>query len=154
MKEDQQALSNVKATPFGPTVVLPNSTDIQATHSGQLPFHPSLSDKAKRAHVLDGITNSSLVSLGQLCDDDCIAILDKQKLEVFKNDACILTGPRNTTDGLWDIPIPIEDPTTHQEPQPWQQVNAIIRKDQTKQSLPNTFMVVSVVLYNQLGKKQ
>jgi hypothetical protein len=41
---------------------------IQATQSGQLPLH-----------ILSGITNSSLISIGQLCDNDCIAVLDKHK---------------------------------------------------------------------------
>jgi hypothetical protein len=58
--------------------MLPDSTHIQATHSGILPFHESLSDKAKTAHVLDGIANAPLISVGQLCDDDCIAVLDKK----------------------------------------------------------------------------
>jgi hypothetical protein len=48
------------------TVMLPDSTNSQATHSGQLPFHHSFSAKAKTAHVLDGITNASLISIGQL----------------------------------------------------------------------------------------
>jgi hypothetical protein len=122
--------------------MLPNSTHIQATHSGILPFHSSFSTKAKTAHVLDGITNASLISIGQLCDDDCVAILDKTKIEVFKNDACILTGTRNPTDGLWDIPIPLASDmaSTYNIASPLrpnvpQQVNAIIRKDQTKKEL-------------------
>ena len=136
MKSDQSALSNVHATPFGPTVMLPNSTHIQATHSGQLPFHASISDRAKKAHLLEGITNSSLISIGQLCDDDCVAILDKQKIKIFKNDACILSGTRNTTDGLWDIPIP--SPTSKQENTLFtstHQANAIILKNQSKTEL-------------------
>jgi hypothetical protein len=82
--------------------MLPDSTSthIQVTHSGLLPFHHSLSDKAKTAHVLDGITNASLISIGQLCDDDCIAVLDKKLIKIFKNKKCILMGKRNKTDGL------------------------------------------------------
>jgi hypothetical protein len=68
--------------------MLPDSMNIQATHLGHLPLHPSLSTKAKTAHALDGMTNSSLVSLGQLCDDDCVAVLDKRQLQVCKNNKC------------------------------------------------------------------
>ena len=60
--------------------MLPDSSHVQATQSGLLPLHHSLSATAKTAHVLDGMTNSSLISIGQLCDDDCVAILDKQRL--------------------------------------------------------------------------
>jgi hypothetical protein len=92
MPQDQTALTMLRPTPFGPTVVLPDSTHIQATHSGLLPFHRSLSDKAKTAHVLDGITNASLISVGQLCDDDCIVVLDKKLIQIFKNNKCIVEG--------------------------------------------------------------
>jgi hypothetical protein len=130
---DISALTNVCTTPFGPHVMLPDSTTIQATQSGQLPLHRSLSTKATTAHILDGITNSSLISIGQLCDDDCIAVLDKMKLKIYKNQECILQGTRNRTDGLWDISIdttsnPIQAPRPHQ-------INAIIRKDTTKTQL-------------------
>jgi hypothetical protein len=137
MTKDQQALANLHDTPDGPSVTLPDSTNIQATQSGQLPFHPSLSHRAKTAHILAGITDSSLISLGQLCDDDCVAILDKHKLKVFKDSTCILAGTRNTQDGLWDIPVPIPPgvvPPPSALP-PAHHLNAIIRKDLTKAHL-------------------
>jgi hypothetical protein len=77
--------------------MLPDSTTIQATQSGQLPLHRSLSTKATTAHILNGVTNSSLISIGQLCDDDCIAVLHKMKLKIYKNQECILQGTRNRT---------------------------------------------------------
>jgi hypothetical protein len=129
-------LSNIRATPFGPSVMLSDSTNIQATHSGQLPLHHSLSSTAKRAHILDGITNSSLVSLGQLCDDDCIAVLDKKTLKVFKSNECVLQGARNRTDGLWDISLPLPaSASTPSAPPAKPQANAIIRKDLSKTQL-------------------
>jgi hypothetical protein len=97
MSKDQTILTDLRTTPFGPTVMLPNSTsNIQATHLGQLPFHPSFSEKAKTAHILDDITNSSLFSIGQLCDDNCIAVLDKKLIKIFKSKKCILEWPHET----------------------------------------------------------
>ena len=116
--------------------MLPDSTHVQATHSGLLPLHHSFSKTAKTAHVLDGMTNSSLISIGQLCNDDCVAILDKRRLQVFKNNKCILMGPRNKTDSLWDIVLPL--PTTSVTPveaRANQQINAIIRKNTSKTQL-------------------
>jgi hypothetical protein len=135
MPQDQTALTNLQPTPFGPTVMLPDSTNIQATHSGQLSLHPSFSAKAKTAHVLDGITNASLISLGQLCDDDCIAVLDKKIIQVFKDKQCILQGKRNITDGLWDIAIPSTRALPRHTPPSHPQLNAIIRKDLSKTQL-------------------
>jgi hypothetical protein len=132
---DRTVLSALRSTPFGPTVMLPDSTNIQATqHSGQLPLHSSLSATAKTAHILDGMTNSSLISIGQLCDDDCVAVLDKRKLQVFKRNAYVLSGTRNKIDGLWDIALPISRPTSTRPKAPLQ-VNAIIRKDISKTNL-------------------
>ena len=59
--------------------------------------------------VLPSLKSSSLISLGQLCDDDCSVLLDKKKLYVKKNNSMVLEGNRNMKDGLWDIPIPYYD---------------------------------------------
>ena len=40
-----------------------------------------------------------------MCDDDCIAILDKNEINILKGKKLILKGHRNNIDGLWDIPI-------------------------------------------------
>jgi hypothetical protein len=134
---DRTVLSSLRSTPFGPTVMLPDSTNIQATHAGQLPLHSSLSKTATTtAHILDGMTNSSLISIGQLCDDDCVAVLDKRNLQVFKRNACVLSGTRNKIDGLWDIALPISGTTSTIRPKaPALQLNAIIRKDISKTNL-------------------
>jgi hypothetical protein len=132
---DRTDLSALRSTPFEPTVMLPDSTNIQATHAGLLPLNSSLSTTAKTAHILDGMTNSSLISIGQLCDDDCVAVLDKRKLQVFKRNACVLSGTRNRIDGLWDIALPISRPTSTSRPKAPLQLNAIIRKDIIKTNL-------------------
>ena len=126
--DDSDALNNCMPTMSGPYVRLPNDDIIQATHFGSLQLHPALSKKASTAHVFDGITNSSLLSLGQLCDDNCIAVLDKNKMQVYKQNTIILSGTRNSNDGLWDIPVPTTSnaktqPTSHKWTSP--SVNAI-----------------------------
>lgn len=85
---------------------LSNDVEVQATSKGQVPLHPSLSPAATQAHVFPGITNSSLISIGQLCDDNYVAVLDKQTIHIFKDKQVILTGSRNPLDGLWDIKLP------------------------------------------------
>jgi hypothetical protein len=135
MPQDQTALTNLWLTPFGPTAMLPDSTNIQATHNGQLPLHHSFSAKAKTVHIFDGITNASLMSIGQLCDDDCVDVLDKKVIKVFKDQKCVLQGHRNTTDGLWDIALPTPSAQPTRLSSPRQQLNAIIRKDLSKTQL-------------------
>ena len=71
------------------------------------PLARSLSDHAKKAHIFDGLHSASLISLVQLCDYDCIAILDKNEINIIKGKTLILKRHRNKTDGLWDIPVSI-----------------------------------------------
>jgi hypothetical protein len=115
--------------------MLPDSTNMPVTQAGQLPLHSSLSKTATAAHILDGMTKSSLISIGQLCDDDCVAVLGKRKLQVFKRKACVLSGTRNKIDGLWDIALPISSTASTSRPKAPLQLNAIIRKDISKTNL-------------------
>ena len=78
-----------------------------------------------QGNVLGGFNNASLLSIGQLCNNECIALFDKRHLRVFKHRILILKGQRNWTDGLCDVKI---------KPQQ-QQLNVIIRKDKTKHDL-------------------
>ena len=86
-------------------VMLPNATNIIPSLQGHLPLSNKLPMKAKKATVLPDLKSSSLISLRQLCDDDCKVLLDKKKLQVFKENDVILEGTRNLKDGLWDMPI-------------------------------------------------
>ena len=90
-------------------VTLPDSNTICSTHSGIIDI-PKLSTSATTAHVLPELSNTSLISLGQLADDGCLILLNNKFLKVFKNFELIFQGFRNKTDGLWDIPIPQSQP--------------------------------------------
>ena len=80
---DVPCLSNTIAT-NGPSVFLPNGDSVSATSKGQLPLSAHLSAKAQQANVLPGV-HTSLISLGQLADDNCDILLSKHHLKVFKN---------------------------------------------------------------------
>ena len=59
-------------------VVLPNKKKLTTNKAGNLPLASSLQTRATIAHVLPGINKTSLLSIGQLCDDGCLAIFDKR----------------------------------------------------------------------------
>ena len=80
----------------------------------------------QKRHIFDGLQSASLISLGQLCDDECVAILDKNEIIVLKVKTLILKGHRNKTDAVWGIPISI--PVAHH-------AMAIITKEKTKAEL-------------------
>ena len=102
---DQECLHNLKEQPGAP-VTLPDKDIILPTHTGTLQLSTHLLDKAQQTTVLPGLKSSSLVSLGQLCDDDCRVMLTKDYLFAIKNNQVILQGTRNPHNGLWDIPLP------------------------------------------------
>ena len=121
------ALQLQRAVPIfnGPTVLSASGDVMTPTHSGILPLSSLLSNKAQSAFVLDDLKTGTLVSLSQLCDDDCIAIFSRFKVQILKQDKIIITGKR-MSNGLWSIPLQIP---------PQHQVNGILRLDQTKQEL-------------------
>ena len=66
-KRDAYILQEAKPIINGPIVKLPNDVQIQASIQGLLPLPQALSDKARTAHVFQGLTNASLLSIGRLC---------------------------------------------------------------------------------------
>jgi hypothetical protein len=93
--------------------------------SGTLPLSPLLSDKAQSAFVLDSLKTGTLISLSQICDDNCTAIFDRSQVRILKENKIILTGPR-TPNGLWSLPL--IPPSSHQ-------ANGLLRLDQPKRAL-------------------
>ena len=73
------ACSDPSPSPSGPVVLAADGTKMRATHSVHIPLAPQLSPTAAKGHILDGLTTGSLISIGQLCDDDCMAIFQNTK---------------------------------------------------------------------------
>ena len=126
-KNDEQKIPTNNNFVNGPTASLPNNTKIQATSMGVLPFHESLSQQAYEALVFPNITNVSLISVGQLCDDNCLVLFTKAKFFIIKNKKLIHDGWRNQTDGLWNFKINSQ-PTQYN-------INYTIIRDKRKQEL-------------------
>jgi hypothetical protein len=108
---------------------------MQATHSVHIPLAPPLSKQAQQGQVLDGLKTGSLISIGKLCDDDCIAIFSKFNVIIIKNSQLIITGTRNGRNGLWNIPLA---PLPHTSPHPattYKLASSAISNDATKAEL-------------------
>ena len=157
-ERDAYILNQKQEIKNGPKVGLPNGTTLEAHLRGNIPdsnllngttlanylrgnilTSNLLTPKALQAHVFKGLTNSSLISIGQLCDDGCIAMFDKKKLHVFKKDNLVITGTRNTYDGLWDISISKNNTLPENQKHTTEYLNpsanVIIRANQTKSNL-------------------
>ena len=129
--EHTSCLINVEPIINGPTALLPNNTSISPTARGILPF-PNLNKTATKALIYPDLMNESLLSIGQLCDDDCCAIFDKKKMYVIKENKVILQGDRNQRDRLWDVILPSKSPKQTRPTTPERTCNYIITKDKSK----------------------
>ena len=110
-EKDFSLLTDVQCSD-GPTVKLPDNSVLKSTKSGLLPI-PNVTVEGRRAHIIPGLQSASLLSMGQLCDDDCEVRLRKNDMEVHKDNKVILLGKRNYTDGLWDVKIDNNIPDKH-----------------------------------------
>ena len=102
--QDADVLEN-KTNIKEPTIKQPDNTDLTSEGSGTIPLSKHLSAEAQTAMIIPNLKSASLISIGQLCDDGCTAVMDKKDLAVVKKNTVILRGKRNKMDGLWDIPI-------------------------------------------------
>ena len=101
---------------------------MSTTRIWNLPPPPIKQSKrpCKKAHIFDLLHSALLISLGKLCNDECISVLDKHEINILKGKTLILQRNRNNTDDLWDISI-------------WRPVRnralTIITRDKTKTEL-------------------
>ena len=134
---DQSLLKNVAPTITAPTILAANGTIMPARSHGQLQLSPDLTAPAQHAFVLDDLQTGTLISLGQLCDDNCIALFTRYGVKILKNNQVIITGKREPN-GLWSIPLtpqPSLQATDFPLTPPPLQANGILRLDKTKQQL-------------------
>ena len=109
---------------IGPTVTMPDSSTSTSTEYVHLPLSAQLSKKAQKAYVIPKLESSTLISVGQLCDDNCDVIFRKQSVHVINESRAIdkileekqsiLTGRRNNLNRLWDMEVYPTQKTTLQ----------------------------------------
>ena len=97
---------NIPTTRMGPqiTVGLPNGGRMQSTGHCQLDL-PQLPEAAREAHILPGLSHSSLLSIGKLCDAGCLAQFDAKNVIIQRQGMTLLTGTCDPTNGLWRLPL-------------------------------------------------
>ena len=86
------------------TVGLPNGESLKSSKECLLDI-PTLPLPARRAHILPELANNSLLSIGQMCDEGCVATFTQEKVTIQKNNKIILTGDRYSSTKLWKLPL-------------------------------------------------
>ena len=77
--------TNTKDTHKRPTVKFPNNATMNVTKTRILTISRSLSTHAKKAHIFDVLHSASLISLGKICGNDCVTILDNNNIIIFRD---------------------------------------------------------------------
>ena len=88
----------------GPAVTVTKGNTISPKAQVSVPLSPVLSTCAQHGYVFDDLRIFFLISLGKICDDDCIAIFSWHNLKILKNNQVIIVG-RRINNGLWEIPM-------------------------------------------------
>ena len=66
---------------------------MQSTHIANMNL-TTLSSAATIGHVIPSLSSASLLSIGQLCDNNCLALFTKEKVFIFTQNKLILQGKR------------------------------------------------------------
>jgi hypothetical protein len=84
------------------SVNMPNGTSIQSSHTCDL-LLTEFPPQARKSHILPGLVHSSLISVGQLCDNGCDVTFNKDTFSVMNNGKCVMLGSRDPHSGLWRV---------------------------------------------------
>ena len=127
---DQSSLTKVFQSNNGLTILAANGKIMPSKACGQLQLSLALTPQAQQTYVLDDLKTGTLISLGKICDDECIALFTKYGIKMIKNHHVIITGKREDNI-LWTIPLY----SVHPQPVRLLQANGIVQLDKTKQNL-------------------
>ena len=91
-KEAIKDCTKIKQQNDGKQATAADGGKMKARHKIVVPLAPKLSEKATTGYTLNNLEIGSLVSIAQLCDDDCIALFTKYDIEIMKNGKAIIEG--------------------------------------------------------------
>jgi hypothetical protein len=81
-----------------------NGTTIQSSHMCNL-LLTNLPHQAWQAHILPGIVHNSLISVGQLCDNECSVTFTHDHVTVTTNRKNVMFGSRDPKSQLWRVDL-------------------------------------------------
>ena len=61
----------------------------------------NLPEDVRKAHTLPGLSHSSLIYIGKLCDAGCEASFNQHNMAITKYKQVLLQGTRDIMTGLW-----------------------------------------------------
>ena len=98
------AVKNERPTHNPLKIKLANGSVIQSMHTCNLDI-PWLPNSITEAHIVPGLSHSSLVATRKFCDASCQIIFDVNECPVIYKGNIVLSGTRDPISGLWRVPI-------------------------------------------------
>jgi hypothetical protein len=83
-------------------VNMPSGTTTQSSHTCNL-LLTDLPPQARQAHILPGLVHNSLISVGQLCDNECSVTFTQDQVTVSKNGTNVMYRSRDPKSRLWRV---------------------------------------------------
>ena len=83
--------------------ILPDSRIMKETHGELLILNPLLKQAEFISHIFPHLQLEALISIGQLCNDVCIATFTATHLHLFQDGLALLEGSRSYTSGMYQI---------------------------------------------------
>jgi hypothetical protein len=81
---------------------MPNGTTIQSSHTCNL-LITDLPHQARQAHIIPGLVHNSLVTVGQLCDNECSVTFTHDQVTVSRKGKEVMYGSRDPKSRLWRV---------------------------------------------------
>jgi hypothetical protein len=79
-----------------------NGTTIQSSHTCSL-LLTDLPHQARQSPIWPGPIHSSLISVGQLCDNECSVIFTQYQVTVYRSGKDVIYGSRDPKSRLWRV---------------------------------------------------
>ena len=80
---------------YGPHVKVANGDVIAPTSQAKMQVSSEISDEVQHVFMFNDLATGSLLSIGKLCHDNCIALFSKYHLKFLKNNKVIIEGKQN-----------------------------------------------------------
>jgi hypothetical protein len=93
-------------------VNMPNGTTTQSSHTSYL-LLTDLPPQARQAHILPGLAHNSLISVGQLYDNEYSVTFTQEQVTVSKNGKHLMYGSRDPKSRLWRVNLKEKFETKH-----------------------------------------
>ena len=103
------AVINIQVDTSPITITLPDGATLHSTHTCNLDI-PWLPATVTAAHIVPGLSHSSLISTRRFCDAGYTVTYDADKCTVSKNNRTVLVGHRDPATRLWHLPINPQTP--------------------------------------------